>query len=173
MTMAGRSTAVGVFDDQQQAERAVDQLRSAGFDANNIGYAGHGEGGPCEDKAENVAGGTAAGAVTGGVAGGVLGAVAAGLIPGVGPILGAGILTATVVGAGAGAATGGLLGGLTGLGVPEDEAKSYENEFKSGRTLVAVRAEGRYDEAASLLRQAGARDIQSGQGGTSTASSPM
>jgi hypothetical protein len=104
--------------------------------------------------------------VTGGVAGGVLGAVAAGLIPGVGPIISAGILTATAVGAGAGAATGGLLGGLTGLGVSEDEARTYESEFKSGRTLVAVKADGRYNEAVSVLREAGASNIEN-QGGSS------
>ena len=44
----------------------------------------------------------------------------------------AGPLAAGLAGAGAGAATGGLVGALTGTGVPEDEAKIYENEIKDG-----------------------------------------
>jgi hypothetical protein len=172
MTMAARSTVVGVFEDANDAERAVDKLRDAGFTADNIGYAGHGEHKTVDsDKAENTAAGAATGAVGGGVVGGVLGAVAAGLIPGIGPIIGAGILAATVGGAAAGAAAGGLLGALTGLGVPEEEAKYYEGEFKSGRTIVSVRASGRYDEAVRILRGEGAYDIES-RGSTGVAGSP-
>ena len=44
----------------------------------------------------------------------------------------AGPLAAGLAGAGAGAATGGLVGALTATGVPEDEAKIYENEIKDG-----------------------------------------
>ena len=42
-----------------------------------------------------------------------------------------------------GRAAGGLVGALIGLGIPEDEAKYYEGEFKSGKTVVTVRAENR------------------------------
>jgi hypothetical protein len=160
LSEANRSTVVGVFENDDQARRAVNEMEAMGFNADQIGYAGHDKGGVPEDKATDVAGGAATGAVGGGVIGGVLGALAAGLIPGIGPIVGAGILTATVVGAGAGAAAGGLLGGLTGLGVSEDDAKYYEGEFKSGRSLVAVKAEGRYDEVKSRLRQLGAYDTE-------------
>ncbi len=161
MTTNNRSTVVGVFQDDAQARRAVDELETMGFNADQIGYAGHGkEGDGTNDKATDVAGGAAGGAVGGGVAGGVLGAIAAGLIPGVGPILGAGILTATLIGAGAGAAAGGLLGGLTSLGVSDEDAKYYEDEFKSGRSLVAVKAEGRYDEVRERLRSLGAYDVE-------------
>ena len=162
MTTTGRSTVVGVFEDRKAAERAVEELSKSGFDASNVGFAGHGEAGSVsDDKAQDATAGAATGAVGGGVAGGVIGALAAGLIPGIGPIIGAGILAATVGGAAAGAAAGGLLGGLTGLGVSEEDAKYYEDEFKSGRTIVAVKAEGRYDEAATLLRAQGAYDIES------------
>lgn len=77
-----------------------------------------------------------------------------------GPILSAGILTATVVGAGAGAAAGGLVGGLASLGVSDEDAKYYEEEFKSGRSLVAVKAEGRYDEVRDRLHALGAYDVE-------------
>ena len=160
MTTTERSTVVGVFEDDGQARRAVNELEGMGFNAEQIGYAGHDKEGVSDEKAKDVTTGTASGAVGGGVAGGILGALAAGLIPGVGPIVGAGILTATLVGAGAGAAAGGLLGGLTGLGVSEDDAKYYEGEFKSGRSVVAVKAGGRYDEVRSRLQELGGYDVE-------------
>ena len=166
-----RSTVVGVFQDKTGAEQAVERLRDAGFDASNIGYAGHGEAsGVADTDAKDATAGAASGAVGGGVVGGVLGAVAAGLIPGVGPIIGAGILAATIGGAAAGAAAGGLLGGLTSLGVSEEDAKYYEGEFKSGRTLVAVKAVGRYNEASRILRDLGAYDVESRGSGSSDTS---
>jgi len=169
MTSATRTTVVGVFEDRAAAERAVDRLKDAGFNAQQVGFAGHGEHdkpeGLSDDKAENIATGAAAGLIPGGIIGGVLGAVATGLIPGIGPVISAGILAGTLGGAAAGAAAGGVLGALTGLGIPEDEARYYEGEFKSGRTLVTVKAGGRYDEASRMLRDAGAYDIES-QGAT-------
>jgi len=159
MTNATRTTAVGVFEDNDAAERAIDRLRDAGFDANNIGYAGHGEAPTDDDKAQDVATGATSGAVGGGIVGGVLGAIAAGLIPGVGPIIGAGLLATTLAGAGLGAAAGGLIGGLTSLGVSKEDAEYYEGEFKAGRTLVVVKAEGRYDEASRILQAEGAYDV--------------
>jgi hypothetical protein len=160
MTTTDRATVVGVFENDADARRAVNDLESMGFNADQIGYAGHSKEGVSEDKATDVAGGAASGAVGGGVAGGVLGALAAGLIPGVGPIIGAGILTATLVGAGAGAAAGGLLGGLTGLGVSDEDAKYYDDEFRAGRSIVAVKAAGRYDEVRARLRELGAYDVE-------------
>jgi hypothetical protein len=177
MTNATRSTAVGVFQDRDSAERAVDELRAAGFSADELGFAGHGESrgdsGVNDDKAENIASGAAAGAIPGGIIGGVLGAVATGLIPGIGPIISAGILTGVIGGAAAGAATGGILGALTGAGVSEEDAKYYEGEFKSGRTLVTVKGgAGRYDQAVQILRRNGAYDVESRGAGSSTMTQP-
>ena len=167
MTTTERDTAVGVFQADAQARHAVNDLEEMGFTADQLGYAGHDGDGVAEDLARDVAGGAATGAVGGAVAGGVLGALAAGLLPGVGPMLGggvltaaAGILTSTAVGAGAGAAAAGLKGALTGLGVSEEDAQYYEGEFKAGRSLVAVKAAGRYDEVRTRLRGLGAYDIE-------------
>jgi hypothetical protein len=160
----GQSTIVGVFEDRSDAEDAVRDLQRSGYTASDIGYAGHGtapEGvRDAEEQAEDAGAGAAAGAVGGGVLGGILGAVAAGLIPGVGPIIGAGILAATLGGAAAGAAAGGLVGALTGLGVSEDDARYYDDEFRSGRTLVTVRAADRWDEVRTILRRHGAYDVE-------------
>src|SRR5829696_4220286 len=46
------------------------------------------------------------------------------------------------------------------MGVPEDEAKYYNEEFESGRTLVTVKADGQYDEARRILQDHGAYDIE-------------
>jgi hypothetical protein len=76
------------------------------------------------------------------------------LIPGVGPIVATGLLAGVLGGAAAGATAGGALGALIGLGIPEDEARSHEEEFLAGRTLVVVQALGRGTEALAILEQA-------------------
>jgi hypothetical protein len=154
------STAIGVFTDRKEAESAVADLQRAGFRDEQIGVAVRGpeavlldEPAGYETKAPE---GGVTGAVAGGALGGIAGAVAAGLIPGVGPILGLGLLAAIGGGAAAGAVTGGLVGTLIGLGIPEHEAHSYQAELEGGRTLVTVKADGRYNEAVQILRAHGA-----------------
>jgi hypothetical protein len=51
-----------------------------------------------------------------------------------------------------GATVGGLAGALIGLGIPEDEAHHYEEELRSGRTIITVQSEGRALEAWSILQ---------------------
>jgi hypothetical protein len=81
------------------------------------------------------------------------------VLPAIGPVIAGGVL-ASVLASAAGAATvGGILGALIGLGVPENEARVYEREFHAGRTLVTVRADGRYDQIRTILRRHGAREM--------------
>ncbi len=103
---------------------------------------------------------TATGAGIGAALGGSLGllaAVSALAIPGIGPLLIAGPL----LGAFAGAAAGGAVGVLVGEGIPEDEAKLYEERLKKGGLLVSVLTETRQeaDRARNILQQTGATDI--------------
>ena len=174
MVTGERSTAVGVFERRADAERALSELRQAGFGEDELGIVA-----PRGDAAADVdlekyprdptelgqETGTRAeeqavsGAVTGGAIGGVIGAAAALLIPGIGPVLAGGILAAALSGAATGAAVGGLVGAFSGLDVPEEEAHSYEREFRAGRTIVTARARGRYQEAVAILRRSGARDL--------------
>ena len=84
----------------------------------------------------------ATGAFTGGVVGGVLGAAVALLIPVLGPIFAGGILV-TIFSAALGAVTGGFLGAFIAIGVPEEQAHRYEQEFRAGRTIVTVKTEDR------------------------------
>jgi uncharacterized protein (TIGR02271 family) len=77
-------------------------------------------------------------------------------IPGVGPIIAGGALASTLAGAGIGAAAGGLLGALMGMGIPEEDARHFDEGFRSGGTLVTVNAQGREEEARECLYEAGA-----------------
>lgn len=54
-----------------------------------------------------------------------------------------------------------LLDDLVRLGVPQDRAGYYDNEFQSGQTIVSVQANGREQEAADILRRFGAYDYDS------------
>ncbi len=100
--------------------------------------------------------GATTGAISGGVLGGILGAVAAILIPGFGPVIAGGILAATLGGAAIGALAGGLVGALTHLGIPEEEARYYQDELNAGKTIVTVHAQGRFADAMAILRENGA-----------------
>lgn len=87
--------------------------------------------------------GTTTGALTGGLIGGALGLLAgigAVAIPGIGPFIAAGPLMATLAGIGAGGTLGGVAGALIGAGIPEFEAKRYENRLKEGGILFSVHA---------------------------------
>src|SRR3954470_22036938 len=164
MMMQSRDTVVAVFDDRDDAQDAINALRDAGFMADDISILARDR-----DVAGRLAGDTgteaAAGAATGALAGGLLGGVAGWLIgigalaiPGVGPIIAAGPIAAALGGAAIGAAGGGVIGALTGAGVPEDEARYYDEEFRRGGIVVSVNAPGRYREAITILREHGSRD---------------
>jgi hypothetical protein len=51
------------------------------------------------------------------------------------------------------AVAGGIAGALVGLGVPENEAKYYDEEFRNGRTLLTVKADERYADGRDIARQ--------------------
>jgi uncharacterized membrane protein len=151
------STVVGVFTDRAKAEQAIQVLERAGFTDQQIGFVRPGEQTGREAEVETATR-VAAGVGGGGVIGGIIGAAISLLIPGVGPAIAGGILAATLGGAAIGAAAGGIAGALANMGVPEEEARYYQNELHSGRTLVVVRAGDRHQEARDVLHQYGAYD---------------
>jgi len=63
----------------------------------------------------------------------------------------------------AGGAIGGLTGALTGMGVSKEDAAYYDQEFRSGRTLVTVDAGDRRAEAEAIMREHGAYNAASRQ----------
>lgn len=166
------ANVIGVFDNSSQAHAAVEQMINAGIDRDQISLvrrdADHDQ---IQDDATKPAGGAGKGAGIGAALGGVGGMIAgiAGLaIPGIGPILAAGPIAAAIGGAlggaGLGAAAGGLIGALTGMGVPEDEAKHYEDQIRQGKVLVTVRADNdaEADRASNMMDVQGAVDVEGG-----------
>lgn len=176
-------TVVGLFKNQVDAERAIDRLKQAGFTESQIGVAMRDRSQQqdlIEGTGTQAAEGAATGAISGGVLGGVIGLLAgvgALAIPGIGPIIAGGALASTLAGAGIGAAAGGLLGALMGMGIPEEDARHFDEGFRAGGTLVTVNAQGREEEARECLHEAGAdlgsmgRGIQSDKKGTKSTSS--
>ena len=162
-----RSTVVGVFDERDLAERAVDDLHQAGFQDDQIGFVFRpGESSheiPSEVPDDSAKGGVA-GAIAGAGVGGFLGAAASLLLPGFGPILAGGILATILGGVAVGAATGGIIGALVDLGIPEDEARFYEDELNAGNIILSVKSGNRYDEARQILFRNGAYDVTDQQG---------
>jgi hypothetical protein len=149
-----------LFHDRGRADDAVKELLRLKFPESAIGLAART---PLTEKIGNQwEVGAATGAVAGGATGTLLGiAVAGGLMTGVGPVVAGGLLGGLLSSAAAGAATGGVLGALVGLGVQEEEATFYKEEFDAGRTLVTVRAGERASEAAEVFRRFGAYDTTS------------
>lgn len=165
-----------IADSRTQAERIVENLQSSGFNSSEISIllpdteGSHDIG---HVKATKAPEGATTGAATGGVTGGVLGLLAgigALAIPGVGPFIAAGPIMAALSGAAIGATTGGVVGGLIGLGIPEIEAKRYEEKLKTGNYLIAVHAHDSDEEkrAKEIFKAANASDITS----SSMASTP-
>ena len=176
-TTEQRSTVVGVFEDRQQADAAVSELRQAGFREDQIGVAARqaeGEKKPTTaEKGTHWETGAATGALAGAGLGGLVGlGIMAGVIPVIGPVIAGGTLAAILANAAGGAAIGGLVGALAGAGVPEEEARYYQSELEAGRTIVTVKADGRYDEAASILHRHGAYDRHTATAAGTAASAP-
>lgn len=160
------ATTIGVFDSQQDAERAVETLQQEGFSEEEISViakddrAEQGTGaqsaGDGEVEMENISDGVAWGGGLG-AAGGLLAGVGALAIPGIGPILAAGPLAAAL----SGAVAGGLGGGLIDLGIPEQRGKEYEQDVQQGRILCVVESAGdKTNDAARIMREAGAYDVE-------------
>jgi hypothetical protein len=150
-----------------QAHQIVDSLTHAGFSSNDISALFPDKESTHEfshEKSTKAPEGAVAGVATGGVLGGTLGLLAgigALAIPGVGPLIAAGPLLAALSGAAAGAAVGGIAGALVGLGIPEIEAKRYENRIAQGNILISVHAatSEQVSRAKEILEAARAEDI--------------
>jgi hypothetical protein len=156
----------GLFKSRGNADRAVEDLVHYGFTRDDISLLmsdatrGREFGMQMATKAPE-------GAATGATIGGVLGAIAAGLValgvlavPGLG-LVAAGPIVATLAGLGAGAAAGGLTGALIGLGLPEHEAKFYNEAIERGGILVGVYThDDRAGQAKKILDAAGAENVK-------------
>jgi hypothetical protein len=155
----GQKTIIGVFRQEQEAEKAVRQLRDHGFSEKEVSLIGpdtRKQNRGAHDGAEgpHLASGATWGAGIGGGIGLLAGAGAL-AIPGFGPLLAMGPLAAALTGA----ATGGIAGSLADWGIPEQEAKRVEEDVRRGEFLAVVRTDHNAQEAERVLRDCGAHDI--------------
>lgn len=136
---------VGVYETEQEAIIAIEDLVKQGYDKQDICVIGKDlkNVNYIADETGTVAEETAAtGALAGGTLGGLTGllvGVGALAIPGVGPIIAAGPIASSLIGAVAGAGLGGLTGALIAIGIPDDEAEFYGNSVKEGKILVLTK----------------------------------
>lgn len=172
--MPHTTSVVGVLDDMAAVEPLLQRLADLGITVDDVSLMTRdGKAIPANEPtaaASPVAGGAATGAAFGGLLGGLAGwmisigaiAIPGVVVPGVGAVFGAGVLAATLTGIAVGAAAGGLVGALLGLGVPEDEARQYEDYLKHGRVLLTVHVPegGDTTRVVDALEGSGAYDVR-------------
>ena len=157
-----------VFDDREDARRAISELRTIGVSDDAISLVGA----PDEDSAaaandddgDGASKGSIPGAVAGGGVAGALLGVAALAIPGVGPLAAAGAIaasaipTAAGVGAAVGATGGAIARMLSDHDVDAKDAEYYEDHISRGGTFVSVNTQGnetQSDVVKDILRRYG------------------
>jgi len=157
------NTILGIFDDPTAARRAVETLRAGPLKLDDVSIVSRAtESGVATGNSDDVS--ASQGATVGAVWGGLVG-LAALLIPGVGPFIAFGALGAALTGVVTGAVVGGISAALIDFsGIPEDEARDYEQQVHSGKTLVAVKARDEDAiEVRRVLAAAGAGSIRDNQ----------
>src|SRR2546423_15582914 len=162
-----KTSVFGIVKTHSQAEQIVEGLQDVGFPVSEISILlpdNEGKHDIGHVKATEAPEGATTGAATGGVTGGVIGLLAgigALAIPGVGPFIAAGPIMAALSGAAVGATTGGVVGGLIGLGIPEIEAKRYDEKLRKGNYLIAVHTDEseEVDRAKDIFKTVGAEDV--------------
>jgi len=171
--MTGRVAAV--FDKHEDAERAVDWLRSRGVPNANISILARnaqetaavadrtGAGRVDDDAGSDMARGAGTGLAAGAAVGALFG-LAAAAIPGIGPFITAGALANVLGAAGGGAAAGAIVGGTSGIiagalakwGLDKADADYYGREVEQGAYFVAAELDGTSltrDEVADAFRR--------------------
>jgi hypothetical protein len=141
---------ISVFRDRTDSQNVYEWLRNRGYTPQEINvmmsestraaYLASGD----KDHPMRAGSAAAEGVGVGGAIGTAVGATLAAVlaigtslvIPGLGVV--AGPLAAALAGGGAGAVAGGLLGGLIGLGIPESNAKAFEQALREGGVVIGV-----------------------------------
>jgi uncharacterized membrane protein len=157
------NTIIGIFDDQAAARRALETLRDGPLPLEDISIIAQNADGTVGTGASgDVSAGE--GATVGAVWGGLVG-LAALLIPGVGPFIAFGALGAALTGVVTGAVVGGITAALVDFsGIPEDEARGYEQQLHDGKTLLAVKARDEDTaEVRRILDEIGAGSVRDDQ----------
>ncbi|MEO8878064.1 MAG: hypothetical protein ABI461_20905 [Polyangiaceae bacterium] len=161
-------SAICVVPDRAHAETIVTQLQASGVPNGDISVifphdqdtASFAKEQLDIEHPQAVAAGIGAGGFIGGTIG-LLAGVGAIAIPGIGPLIAIGPILALMSGAMTGATFGAIAGSLLSLGVPEHQAKAYEQKIKAGQLLISVHSDSA-DEVAgarAIFESSGAHDI--------------
>jgi hypothetical protein len=150
MTSSKKELLTAVFRNHNDAQQVFDWLVQRGYQSREVNflvseqtrkaYFRDGDEGPVKagtHMAEGMAVGGAVGTAVGATVAAILAAGTALAIPGLGMII-AGPIVAALAGGGAGAVAGGAIGTLVGLGIPESNAKAYEQALREGGVVVGV-----------------------------------
>lgn len=148
MAMTGR-TIIGVFDEAGMADRAINALQNAGYNNDQIYHSGVSVSGAGTDADTGMAG---AGVGTGTSTASTDTGFWAGL-------------KRFFTGGDTESATS-VAHDLENMGVSDDEANYYENEYRNGHTIVAVRADRDPENVKSILQSNGAYNYASRMGGS-------
>lgn len=155
----GVKSVIGVFNSHDNAEQAVNALRTQGFTTEEINIVSKNkkqQGHDNEYFEDDITDGALTGGTLGGIGGLLLGAGAL-AIPGVGPVLAAGPIAAAL----SGAVAGGITGGLIDWGIPAESGRRYEQHVAQGGILAIIRSDTvKANQAAQILRQNGAKDVE-------------
>jgi hypothetical protein len=169
MTLSSANTVVGIFESPQDAQRAVMDLKAAGFSDDKIGVVSRNQEGKLvgkmKSKSTDLSQGGAAGAATGAATGAGIGAlwgvgILAGVLPGIGPAIAGGTLGVMLSSAAVGATAAGVAGTLIGLGISNEDAGYYETELRTGSTLVTVTGGAQERAAQEVFARHGGRARQ-------------
>lgn len=137
------------FDDRKSVEQAYHSIITRGYNREDISLMmsenvrnAHflGEIAECEAGTKAMEG-AGIGSTVGGVTVGIIAALSAIgtniVLPGFGIVV-AGPILLGLAGAGAGGAAGSIIGALIGSGIPEQRARSYEDDIKNGSIVLGV-----------------------------------
>jgi len=150
MTAKKEKMVTAVFRDRVDSQNTYEWLRNRGYTPQEINvmmsestrayYLSSEEKEGKRHAGSEMTAGVGVGGAIGTAVGATLGAVLAIgtslVIPGFMVI--AGPLAAAFAGGGAGAVTGGVIGGLVGLGIPEPNARAYQEALRDGGVVIGV-----------------------------------
>ena len=161
-----KPAAFGIYTKREGVEKAVDQLKDAGFTSREISVLLPPKSEPPKIDGTQAASGVEVGAGAGAVVGGVLGWLAgAGIlsIPGMAAAIIGGPIVTTFLSVATLASIGGIWGGLVGLGIPEKEGRHFEGRVHKGDILLSVHSDEpeRIIKAKEIMARTGAEDIYS------------
>jgi hypothetical protein len=132
--------AIHAFDWLQQRGYSLSDINILMSEQSRASFSDKGTEGKIKTGDKSVAGvatGGAIGTAVGATIGAILAIGTSVVVPGLGLIV-AGPILAGLAAGGAGAVTGGVVGGLVGLGIPESNAKAYEEALKKGGVVFGV-----------------------------------